>query len=357
METIIIFIVILLILVLSHEAGHFFTARAFGVKVEEFGFGLPPRIFGIRGKKTLYSLNFLPVGGFVKILGEEGEESENPESFGATTKWVRALILSAGVLANLALAYLIFSFISAAGFPQTVPGDEVSGNNYIATVDVAKNSPAASAGILPGDKITKLVSSEEELVPLRISDAQDFISKNRGGNIQIFIESRGEFLKKTLMPRISPPEGEGPLGIALSLVETRRAIWYQVPWKGVQITWNVAYSTVYGFFEAVKSIIIGGKEKMEITGPVGIFNLISSIQQSGWRNLLMFCGILSVNLAFINFLPIPGLDGGRVFFLIIEAARGKRISPRMASAWHGAGLALLLALMLLITYRDIVNLF
>jgi len=356
--TFLIFFAILFVLVISHEAGHFFSARAFKIRVEEFGFGIPPRLFGFKGKSgTIYSLNWLPFGGFVKIFGEEGEEAENQESFGAKPKRVRALILVAGVLANIAVGYLAFTAISAVGYPQAVSGDEAMEGAEIAIVEIAKNSPADTAEFVLGDKIKKIVAGGAEFVPAKISEFRNIISENAGGRIEILVERNGKFIKKNVSPRKSPPEGEGPLGVALALVKTYRAPLYAAPYEGARLTWFVLRGTVYGFYEALRAVLVGKTENIEVAGPVGIFNLIGSAASSGITNLVMFLGILSVNLAFINLLPIPGLDGGRLFFLAVEAVRKKQISSKISARWHGVGLALLIVLMALITYNDIAKFF
>ena len=356
--TILIFIAILLVLVLSHEAGHFFSARLFGIKVEEFGFGIPPRIAGIRSKKgILYSFNLLPFGGFVKIFGEEGESASNPESFGSKPAYARASVLGAGIAANILLAYLVFSALLTFGIPEVVPEDQAVGKTPISILDVSPNSPAYDAGFFVSDQIKKIASESEEIFPSKIQDVQDFISKNKGKLVKILFERNGSSFEKEIYPRSNPPEGEGPLGVSLGFLQLKKTPFYRAPIEGAVLTGQVIRATLFGFYDIVTALFKDEAAKIEVAGPVGIFNLVSLAKSSGFRSLLMFLGLLSVNLAIINLLPIPGLDGGRLFFLLIESARGSRISPRTSNLFHTAGLIALIALMLLITYHDLIRLF
>ena len=247
--TLIFFLIILLALVLSHEFGHFFAARAFGIKVEEFGFGIPPRIAGIwRDKKgTLYSLNFLPFGGFVKIFGEEGDGSDQPGSFGSKPAWSKALVLASGVLANILLAYMIFSFVSWAGAPQVISEEERSfyQDAKITIIDLAPASPAAMASIKVGDQVVGFS---------KIENFQNFVRENQGQNINVSLLRGKETLAITVLARANPPEGEGPLGIALGYVRIKKSPWYLAPIDGARLAWQTLESTVLGFFEIVKNI-------------------------------------------------------------------------------------------------------
>ena len=354
--TAIIFIVILLVLVLSHEAGHFFSARFFGIKVEEFGFGLPPRAVGIKRKGTIYSLNYLPFGGFVKIKGEEGGGADDPESFGSKPAWKRSSILLAGVGANIFLAFLIFSFVSWWGVPRAVEeSPNASSNNQIIITEIVSGSPAEKAGILPGDRVLKI----DNFAPQSVKELQEFIVANKTNTLKILLERNEKTKEIMIKPRQNPPEGEGPLGVALAQIRIERSPWYWAPVEGAKLTWEVSKLTVFGLTDTVKKLLVKSDEGGEIAvaGPVGIFNLTGLAKESGLGNLLFFVALLSINLALINVLPLPGLDGGRFLFIIIEVVRGRRISERASSIAHGIGLALLLLLMVLITSYDIARVF
>lgn len=346
--TFFIFFIILLILILSHEAGHFFTARAFGVKVEEFGFGIPPRIWSLWRDKhnTLYSLNLLPFGGFVKIFGEEGGEVSQPQSFGSKSAWKRAAILASGVLANIVLAYLALTLVSGLGVPQAVSEEEsgIYPDAKIIIMDVAPDSPASSAGIIPGDRIAGFQ---------KIEDVQNFIKQNQGKNISISLVRGRNSIEVSALSRQNPPEGEGPLGVALGLVRIKKSSWYSAPIDGVKFTWEILNGTVLGFWNLLESLFKKETLSIEVAGPVGIFNITSSAINLGFGHLLILIAVLSINLSLINILPFPGLDGGRLFFLLIETLRGRRISSQTSALAHSLGLAILIILMLMVTYYDI----
>ncbi|MEK7503136.1 MAG: site-2 protease family protein [Patescibacteria group bacterium] len=363
--TLIIFIAILLILVLSHEAGHFFTAKFFGIKVEEFGFGIPPRIAGIKKGETLYSLNLLPFGGFVKIFGEDsprssesgagGQNKGDNRSFGSKNAWQKSAVLLSGVVANIFLAFVIFAFVSFLGMPRGLSQEEASfyPDARIAIVDVVLGSPAYSAGIQPGDKIKSIAGN----IPKSMEEAQEIIRKNKGRNILMELQRNGDMVGLNVTPRVESPDGEGPLGIALSWVRIEKSSWYKAPLEGVKITYNTFLGTVVGFSSAVKNLFAGQTQNIQVSGPVGIFNITKDVSRSGFNMLLMLVGILSVNLAIINVIPFPGLDGGRFLFVILESIRRKPISAKFGAVFHSIGLAILLALMIAITLRDVSRIF
>jgi regulator of sigma E protease len=356
--TLLIFLLVLLILVVSHEAGHFFSAKAFGIRVDEFGFGLPPRLFGIKKGETLYSFNLLPFGGFVKILGEEDGESSDLRNFGGRSPIVRTTVLLAGILANIFLAYLALTVVSAYGMYQSADNDIKTPGQEIMIVEVASNSPASEAGLEPGDKVEKIIANGSEFSPESVSQIQASIKNNAGKTIDLKIKRGGGLIDKSLMPRVNPPEGEGPVGIALSLIELKQTPWYLAPIDGAKMTWNLFRSTIAGFGQILSTLFGGNKNAhIEVSGPVGIYKITSSVINLGFGSFLLFIAALSINLAIINVLPIPGLDGGRFLFVLIEVIRRKKISTEASSLIHGIGLALLIILMLVITYHDLAKLF
>lgn len=357
--TLIIFFVILLALVLSHEAGHFFSALFFGIKVEEFGFGIPPRMFGVRSKKgILYSFNWLPLGGFVKITGEDGGDSPDPAHFSNKPAWTQAVVLASGILMNLLLAYVVFIAVAGMGTFESLDDKDalLYPDAKVMIVEITQNSPASAANLEVGDSILNMVSGADSITPKTIDETQKFIGTHKGKEILAVIGRGSSEFQITVVPRANPPEGEGALGIALSLVHVKKIPFYLAPVEGAQIMWNATTATLQGFWMLIKSLWNGGAG-VQVSGPVGIYNLTGQATSMGFSVLLTFIALLSINLAIINVLPIPGLDGGRLLFVIIEAVRGKKISANVSSAVHGIGLALLIVLMLLITFKDIRALF
>lgn len=359
--TLLIFFVILLVLVLSHEAGHFFSALFFKINVEEFGFGLPPRMFGIRSKKgILYSFNWLPFGGFVKITGEEGGETADPTNFSAKPAWIRATVLASGITMNLLLAYVVFSLITGLGTYEAITDEDAAKypGAKVTIIQVLKDSPAGDASLMEGDQILNAVSGADSVTPKNIEEVQKFISNHKGKELLLMIKRSGDEFTKIVTPRENPPDGEGSVGVALALLHIKKTPWYLTPIEGAKLTWNATSATAQGFWSLISSIFIKEERKdLQVAGPVGIFNLTASARSMGLTTLLTFLALLSINLAIINVLPIPGLDGGRLFFVIIEAIRGKRISMVVSSWIHGIGLALLITLMLAITFYDLSRIF
>ena len=353
--TLLIFLAILLTLVISHEAGHFFVARKTGVAVEEFGFGIPPRIGKIQRGETAYSFNALPFGGFVKLRGEEGDGEHDPKSFGAKKWYQKSAILLAGVGANILLAYVALSLVSIIGIPVAVPDDEakITPDAKITVTEIAMQSPADDAGFMAGDTIQSVAGVE----PTTAEDAQRAITARAGVPTTFVVKRNGAEITLTATPRQAPPAGEGPLGIALSLTRIQKTAWYKAPIVGAELSFNILRNTVSGFAGLIKAVVKKETSRIQVAGPVGIFSLTTHAKNSGVAAVLIFTAILSINLAIINVLPIPGLDGGRLLFVLFETARGKKISSHVSALVHGIGLAALLILMLIITYKDIARLF
>jgi len=358
--TIIVFILILGLLIFVHELGHFITAKKFGVKVEEFGFGFPPRIFGIKKGETTYSLNLLPIGGFVKIFGEQNVEKrvKSKRAFYNQPIWKRAIILSMGVIMNFLLAAIILSVIHGIGVPSVVEGDEsLYQNLQIQVIEVAKDSPAKNAEIKVGDAIYALSFGNNRVEVKESEDVQKFVAMYVGEEIVLEIKRGKNVLEKNIVPRVSPPENEGALGIAMTKIGTRSYPWYQAIVKGFAAAGRLFVTICVLFFLLLKALIFKGDMIGEIAGPVGIFNWTAHMVDLGWVYVLQFTAIFSINLAILNFIPIPALDGGRLLFLLIEKIKNKPIKPKTENIANSIGFAILILLMLVITFRDIIKLF
>lgn len=403
------FILIFGILVFVHELGHFLVARRNGIVTEEFGFGYPPRVITLRkgegklvvdGKTlvvpggfqlpedlvagslvatqtapdkkgrpvlasvqtisaddplrgsaglvsmidpgTIYSINAIPFGGFVRMRGEDGPAG--PGSFASASAGARAVTLLAGPGMNLLLAVIIFSLSFMLGRPDAVPGGRIG--------EVAPGSPAEIAGLAVDDRIFLIGDQEVRSA----TDVGEYVQAHPGEPVTMTIERNGERQVITLTPRVSPPEGEGPVGITVYPVTeiTRYGVAESVM-RGAEDTARFTYFTLSVPAMLMKGAITPSEARP--VGPKAIFDLtsgaITATQDSGlWFPVLQLMGILSAALAITNLLPIPALDGGRLLFIIIEKVRGRRVDPNWEGAIHLAGMLVLLGLMVIITYQD-----
>lgn len=360
MLTFIIFILVLGVLVVVHEFGHFWIARKNDVRVDEFGFGFPPRIFGIKRGETTYSLNAFPLGGFVKIFGEDMEEGQNDSrSFATKSIGQRARIIAAGVVMNFILAVILFSVGSVIGSPSAINefNEKYARDINVQIIGVAKNSPAELSGIKMGDKIVEAKSEKLKIKSEKIEEIQKFISENKGQEIIITIQRKNEIIDIKTTPRIEAPQGEGALGIAMARVGIVAYPVYLAPIKGVEAAFNVGWNFIQSVYLIFQTWITDGKMIGDIAGPVGIFTLTGQVTQLGFIYLLQFIAVLSVNLAIINAVPFPALDGGRLLFLGLEKIKGSPISIKWEKYAHIIGFAILILLILLITYKDVKRMF
>lgn len=348
---IVIFVFMLLVLVLAHEWGHFFAARKAGIKVEEFAFGFPPRLWSVIKNGTRYSFNVLPIGGYVKIFGEDESSNHQAGSFASKPARWRALVLAAGVLMNVFLGALIFAVgFSTTGLPAAVSDSEAQANHAdIQIFQVNKQSPAAQAGLQIGDTITALDGR-----PIGSIDAvQKYIDSHKGASVAFTIARGGETFVKNVYVRENVPEGQGPTGIALGYTTLIRYPWYQAIWEGLKEAVKVIALIFIGLFEVIKQIFSSGAVPLAVTGPVGIARLSFQFESHGFAYILWFAGLLSINLAVINILPIPALDGGRLLFLGIEKILRRPVNQRIEQTIHMIGFALLILFVIFITGRDL----
>ncbi len=359
--SIILFIIILAVLVLSHEFGHFIFARLNKVKVEEFGFGFPPRLLSVKKGETLYSINALPLGGFVKIYGEEGQELENKRSFANKPLHIRASILIAGVFFNLLLAWPVLTTGYLVGAPVSVENNDISGgtlsNKGVMIIQVQENTPAETAGLKSGDYLLRLSRDDEIFDVSNVKSVQNFIAKNAGNEIEIEYLRAGQKFSVKAIPSVKPEQGKGNLGIAMDYVGTIKLPFYRAVWEGLKTTISLIGAVGKAFFSFFVDIFTKREGLAQVGGPVRIFGIVADASQSGFVFILQLIALLSINLALINIIPFPALDGGRLLFLLIEFIKGKPISQKTSTITNNIGFTILIFLMLLITYRDILRLF
>lgn len=357
--TILIFLLILTILVLVHEFGHFLIAKKMGVKVEEFGIGLPPRLFGIKKGETLYSVNLLLLGGFVKLYGEEYQEIKSKQkqslakhAFVNKKPWQKTLIVLGGVIGNFLLGWFIFSYLVTQGIPVPV--------NKVVVEKVTKNSPAAIAGLQEKDLILKLIPPISPITPISLTSSTSLITltqKYAGQKIKLLIQRNNKSMTIDLIPRKNPPKGEGPLGIAITSFIKKKYPWYTAPYYGLIEASNITYKIATELGKLILGLITFQKPHVDVAGPVGIANLAGQAIKFGGNAFLQFLGLLSLNLAIINILPFPALDGGRLIFVLYEGITKKKPNKNIEKYTNLIGFIILLSLVAFITVNDIIKLY
>ncbi len=355
LTTALLFLIILGILVFVHEAGHFIVARKMGMKVEEFGFGFPPRIWGKTGKDgVIYSINWIPLGGFCKIKGEDGENRTEPDSFGSKKPWRRSLVLVAGVAMNFLLCAVLLSFGFLVGLPQAVDQQSLDlgivKDYKVQVVSVLDDKPAKAAGVEVGDV---LLSFDGQ--PIKgVKNLVQYTSDKIGHTVKFQFEHDKKAVEKDIqIAAIS--DGKG--GIGVGLVETGIVSYpiHLAILNGFKLTGILTGEFVVAFYNIIKNLLIGKPLGVEVAGPVGIAVLTGQVAKLGLIYILQFTALLSLNLAIINLLPFPALDGGRLLFVLIEKVRRKPVSQKIEGLIHGIGFSLLLILIIIITFQDILR--
>jgi len=342
-------------LIVLHEFGHFILAKKFGIKVEEFGVGFPPRLFGKKLGETIYSLNLLPFGAFVKIHGEEGG-IEDYRSFIGKPMWQRILIVLGGVVSFWIISAIILSMVAGVwGLPTAVKDEEDHNlvNPRVQITALNPDSPAKNASLKVGDTIVGFH---------KVKEVQEFIAENQGKEITLTIKRGKEVFEKKMIPRVSPPEGEGAIGVGLTRVALKSYSWYQAPVQGVIACGNLTFNIVWGWILGLKSVL-GWAElpegvEMRMVGPLGIFDLLREYFERGIYYFLFLVSVISIALALVNILPIPALDGGKLMFLAIEAVRKKPVNRKIEQHITTIFFILLITLMIFITIKfDIPRIF
>lgn len=411
--TIIIFVAVLAIMVLAHEFGHFIVAMKNGIKVDEFGFGFPPRIFGIQllsGERldplikteevdieiseertqvvdkikevdvlvplrrwrcvwgsgdnltsssglregTIYSINWIPLGGFVKIKGENGECASESDSFGNKSIWRRTFVLAAGVIMNFVLAGFLLTVGFMIGLPQSLDdlgyGARIK-DAKIEIMSVLEKTPAALAGIEPGDQILQV----DALSGLKVQDLQNYIDAKKGQKVKFVFKRGSEDIIKEITPVELVETKKGGIGVSLLESGLVSYPWYLSLYHGFESAIIFCWEIIKAFGLLLVGIFRGSPVAENLSGPVGIAVLTGRVARLGFVYLLQFTAILSLNLAILNALPFPALDGGRILFLLIEKLRGRPFKQKVENVIHTAGFALLMLLVIFVTYKDVMR--
>jgi len=427
MLTVIVFALTLGILIFVHELGHFFVARKNGIRAEEFGFGFPPRMFGVqilRGNKikemskkekinieisdrksgdieiieetitdkiveidelvpvkkwrfiwgkrdtdrewkneegleegTIYSINWIPLGGFVRIKGEDGSDKKEKDSFAGKPAWVRIKVLGAGIVMNFVLAWFVISLGLFVGSPQAIEDGQTGKNLKIQISQVISETPAENMGIKAGDEVLKCKMDIPECQNnfSKISDIQNLINENKGQEIILEVKRGKEILDLKGTPRIEYPEDQGSLGISLVRTAVVDYPWYEAIYKGLTTVFNLIWLILLTFFNIIRDVVMGQKVSVDVSGPIGIAYLTKQVTDLGFSYVLQFVALLSINLGIINAFPFPALDGGRILFILIEKIKGTPVSQKVEQFAHTFGFIALIVLMVLVTFRDIVK--
>jgi regulator of sigma E protease len=364
LSTALLFLLVIFVLVLVHEWGHFAAAKRLRMRVDEFGIGFPPRVWGVRRGETEYTLNALPIGGFVRIFGEDPTEVENASSaerdraFNARPYWAQAVVLVAGVVMNVLFAWLLFIGVFAIGVPTAIDAEDASDRARLVATQILPESPLAGS-VPPGATITELAAGDETRTDLTPDTFSSFITEHAAADITLTytVGDRTETITVTPTTGLIPNEPDVPaVGVSLSLVETVRHGPLAAIGQGTARTGELLIAISVGLGGLLAGAVTGTADLSQVAGPVGIAGLVGDAAAFGVVPLLTFVAVISLNLAIINLLPLPALDGGRLVFVAIEAVRGQAIDPVWAQRVNLAGFALLMLLMLIITYRDIARL-
>jgi regulator of sigma E protease len=349
-RTFLVFVATFTLIVAVHEFGHFAAARLLGMKVLEFAFGFPPRLLGIRRGETEYTINWIPFGGFVRILGQDDfsikqEGVGDPRAFTSRPWWAQALVLAAGVFMNFVLALVILTLAYSIGGATAPTGD-------IRVVVVRSGSPAAVAGIQVGDIVVDVDGTSIHTASAVASIAAKAGQKSQ--EITLDLKRNGQPIVIKAVPRAEPPPGEGPLGIQLEAVQVPVAL---APPQAIGQSAGLIKEVV-GQIVALPGQLLSqratpaGGEPV-VGGPIEIFRVTGQVAAQGLPAVLLLIGILSVNLGVINIIPFPGLDGGRLFFVLLGAVTRRRLSPQVEAAIHAVGFVLLIGLLVIVSIGDV----
>jgi len=371
-SAIIIFFSILFVLVVIHEFGHFIFAKLFGMRVDEFAFGFPPKLLAYKYKGTLYSFNLIPLGGFVKIYGENGldeaeaaHDHDKHRSFGAKSPLKRIIVLSGGVIFNILIACVFFSVSLMHGSDIYLSPEEVKTTSFenrdLILVDVDTKSPLATTAIRPGNKIIMMESDTQVLAgdDLTSISATGFVQIHNNSMINItYVNSVEEVGVISVVPKAGIVEGKKILGAKFADSAFKKYSFFEAIPAAANLTYMQLKYIFISLFALVRDLIFkDAKVEDSISGPVGLAILTSKVADKGVDQIFFFAALLSLSLAVFNILPIPALDGGRILFVLIEVIFRKKIKRSVEQLFHGLGFLALLFLMLFVTYFDIVKAF
>jgi regulator of sigma E protease len=337
----------LAVLILVHELGHFFAAKIFGIKVEEFGIGYPPKLFSKKYGETEYSINALPFGGFNRIYGEDKDsisedDKDYKRSFSYQKPWKRSVVILSGVFMNVVLGWVLLSFVFMIGAPK-----------HLSVASVMENSPAYETGIETNDIILEASFGETLITdPIDVENFISLINENKGKEIILKIKRGEDLLTKEMLVRENPPEGEGSLGIALFNMGIEKQGFFKSIGSAFTTTFRMLEQVVIGFYKLITGLFTNPDIVKSVSGPVGIFMITKQVGSVSLIYLVQFIALISLNLVVLNLLPFPALDGGRFLFILIEKIKGSPVSNKIQMGINAVGFIILIVLMILVTIKD-----
>ncbi|MCH7529771.1 site-2 protease family protein [Patescibacteria group bacterium] len=364
---ILLFIVILVVLILVHEFGHFIIAKKFGIRVDEFGVGFPPKLFGKKYGETEYTFNLLPFGGFVKIFGEnpDNESISGPDrarSLLNKPKWIQALVMVGGVGFNILAAWFLFSIIFAIGMPTAINPEDIGSvtDPALTIINVFPDTPAHVAGLKAGDRLLSIESDGFSVSEITSDQISEFIASHGGKEITVSYMRGGVEGIAIVIPErgiVKDEVDRAAIGISMGIVGIVRVPPHKALYQGGKLTIEMLGAVTVAIVGFLASALTLGADFSQIAGPVGIVGFVGDAAALGLIPLLLFTAFISLNLAVINLLPLPALDGGRLVFLLVETIKGSPIKPVIVNTLNVIGFALLILLMLVVTYNDIMKIF
>lgn len=362
MISILIFIIAIVALIVVHEFGHFVAAKLSGMRVDEFGLGYPPRALTIaKIGETEYTLNWLPFGGFVKIYGEDGD-AKGSRSFSARPRILQALVLIAGVTMNLLFAYVLITGALVAGTPRALSGSEFASarNQELMVTDVLPDTPAAHAGLLPGDSIVGASDSAGKWQAVDPKSFSAFIDASDGKAVTVALKhDDGTQGTVTITPEAGVVSGDPTrfaLGVEIATIGVVPLSFGAAIVEGASLTWDTLVLTAEGLWHFFYGIFTFSANLSQVSGPIGIASAVGAASAQGFGDLLSIIAIISINLALINLIPVPALDGGRLLFVLIEGVIRRPIKPSIARTVNAVGFVSLVLLMIVVTAHDIFRL-
>lgn len=360
--SLLIFIAILIALIWVHELGHFSAAKLFGIRVDEFAIGFPPRLLRVKYGETEYTFNALLVGGFVRIHGEDpGTAAHDRRSMANKPRTVQALVVAAGILMNLLFGWLVLSAGYVAGMPVSADhaGAGTPKDVQVQVVYVLPNSPASKSGFMQGDTLKKVSAASGELTVVpgtHGEEVQNFIAAHQDESLVFTIARDGAESNFLVKPEEGIVEGKKAVGIQMADVGILQLPIHLALLQGLYSAYDLTLSTAQGLGLFLSQLVMGQAQWSQVAGPVGIAGAGAGAVQEGFAAAALITALISINLAIINLLPIPGLDGGRLLIIAIEGVLRRPISPRVITAMTLAGFALVISLMIAVTYHDITRL-